>query len=86
MSQRGAGLLRALRLSSEMSKFLNKNEASRVDITRAIWAHVKDKNLQDPADKRMIKIDDQLRPIFEGKDKIHMFEIAKFINNHVKKE
>jgi len=37
MSQRGAGLLKALRVSAEMSKFLNKNEASRVDITRAMY-------------------------------------------------
>ena len=92
--------MKSYRLSKDMAKFLNKQEASRVDITRAMyflysrfhiiiensWAHVKDKNLQDPQDKRMITIDDQLRPLFQGKDKIHMFDIAKHINNHVKKD
>jgi chromatin remodeling complex protein RSC6 len=32
----------------------------------------------------MINADDKLRPVFNGKSKVSMFEMTKLVNNHLK--
>ena len=39
-------------------------------------------NLQDPKDKRVIRADDKLRPVF-GKDSVNMFELAGIVGKHL---
>ena len=48
-----------------------------------MWVHIKENNLQNPANKREILADDKLKPIFGG-DKATMFELNKHIAKHVK--
>ena len=55
----------------------------RTEVTKKIWDYIKAHNLQDPNNKRMIKADDNLRPIF-GKPQVNMFEMTKLVNKHVK--
>lgn len=43
---------------------------SRPETVKRIWAYVKERNLQDPEDKRYIICDDSMKPIFGNK--IHM--------------
>jgi chromatin remodeling complex protein RSC6 len=40
--------------------------------------------LQDPENKTFIKADDKLRPVFDGKDRVSMFEMSKLVSGHVK--
>ena len=48
-----------------------------------MWVYIKEHNLQDPANKRMINADDKLAKVFE-KPQVSMFELAKLIGKHVK--
>ena len=57
----------------------------RTEITKRIWDYIRTNNLQDPNDKRTIRADAKLRPIFGGKDSVTMFELTKLVNSHVKK-
>jgi len=57
----------------------------RTEITKRIWDYIREHNLQDPKDKRTIRADAKLRPLFGGKDSVSMFELTKMVNNHVKK-
>ena len=57
----------------------------RTEITKKIWDYIKSNNLQDPSNKRSIRADGKLRPIFDGKDQVDMFEMTRLVNQHIKK-
>lgn len=54
----------------------------RTEVTRRIWAYIKQRNLQDPSNLRIIKADDGLRPIF-GKESVSMFEMTTLLSAHL---
>ncbi|RPB05314.1 SWIB-domain-containing protein, partial [Choiromyces venosus 120613-1] len=57
-------------LSEPLSSLLGETMLSRPETVKRIWAYVKERNLQDPEDKRYIICDDSMKPIFGNK--IHM--------------
>lgn len=57
----------------------------RTEVTKRIWDYIRSNNLQDPKDKRTIRADAKLRPIFGGKDSVSMFELTKLVNSHLNK-
>ncbi|HEX8277676.1 MAG TPA: SWIB/MDM2 domain-containing protein [Segetibacter sp.] len=79
------GLAAPLTLSPELAKIVGKEPIPRTEIIKKMWDYIKANNLQDQANKRMINADDKLKVVFDGKDQVSMFELAKVINNHVKK-
>jgi chromatin remodeling complex protein RSC6 len=56
----------------------------RTEIVKKVWDYIKKNNLQDKTNKRMINADAKTRPLF-GKNQISMFDLAKLVNEHVKK-
>lgn len=79
---KGKGLDKKLELSEELSEFMGKDYASRAEITKEIWKHIKAEDLQDPSNRRNIIPDEVLEPIL-GSKKITMFQIASKISDHV---
>ena len=55
----------------------------RTDLTKKLWAYIKKNGLQDKVNKRMINADATLRPIFNGKAQVSMFEMTKLVSRHV---
>ena len=62
----GGGLTAQKEISPEMARFLGKQDrlAARTEIVKAIWAYVRENNLQNPTDKREIILDDTLKRLF----------------------
>jgi upstream activation factor subunit UAF30 len=56
----------------------------RTEVTKRIWDYVRTHNLQDPNDKRTIRADAKLKPVFDGRDSVSMFEMTKLVNAHLK--
>ena len=74
-------------VSDEMRKFLSlkKDELiSRTDVTKRIHDYCKEKNLQNPADKRHIKADAPLRKLLKMSkdDDLTFFNLQKFMKVH----
>ncbi|KAJ4829086.1 hypothetical protein Tsubulata_050232 [Turnera subulata] len=77
------GILKPTPISSELSHFLGgAPEASRAEVTKKIWDHIKAFNLQDPTNRREIMCDEKLKVLFDGKEKVNMLEIAKLTSRH----
>ena len=53
---------------------------SRPQVVKQLWVYIKDNNLQNPANKREILCDDNLRPVFNA-DKIDMFKMNKVLGS-----
>lgn len=56
----------------------------RTEVTKRIWDYIREHSLQDPSNRQMIVADDKLRLVFDGKDKVSMFEMTRLVNNHLK--
>ena len=74
-------------VSDEMRKFLGMKKdglISRTDVTKRIHQYCKEKNLQNPADKRQIKADASLRKLLKmtKDDDLTFFNLQKFMKVH----
>lgn len=70
--------------SSQLAAVVGSGQITRGDVVSKIWAYIKRNNLQNPANKREILADDKLRPVFDGKSKVTMFEMNKHLSKHLK--
>ncbi len=69
--------------SAALSEIVGPKPLPRTELTKKLWAYIKKNDLQDPKNKRMIRADDRLRPIF-GTSQVNMFDMTKLVNKHVK--
>lgn len=69
---------------ADLGAIVGTKPLTRADLTKKIWAYIKEHNLQDATNKRNINADAKLKPIFGGKAQVSMFEMTKLINQHVK--
>ncbi len=71
-------------LSDDLSSLLGETELSRGEMTKKIWAYIKEHDLQDPKNKRMIVPDAKLKKVL-GDNPIDMFQMTKVLSAHLKK-
>lgn len=79
-----AAFMAPLSVSPMLAEVIGSKPMPRTEIVKKIWDYIKKNNLQDKKNRRMINADDKLKPVF-GKAQISMFELAKVVNNQVKK-
>lgn len=82
---RSSALQQPVQPDDKLAAVVGSNPLPRTEITKKIWDHIKSNNLQDPNNKRVIRADAKLRPIFDGKDSVDMFEMTRLVNQHIKK-
>jgi chromatin remodeling complex protein RSC6 len=83
--QQGSALQRPVQPDDKLAAVVGAEPKPRTEITKKIWDYIKANNLQDSENRRNINADDKLRPIFNGKDQVSMFEMTKLVNQHIEK-
>ncbi|OGH71066.1 MAG: hypothetical protein A3C90_04650 [Candidatus Magasanikbacteria bacterium RIFCSPHIGHO2_02_FULL_51_14] len=76
-------LLRPLKLSEELEAVVGKGPLPRGQVVKKLWEYIKAHDLQNPTNKRNIKADAKLLPLFGGKDEVNMFEMTKLVSAHM---
>ena len=79
-----AAFMAPLTPSSQLAEVIGSKPMPRTEVIKKIWEHIKRNNLQDSKNRRMINADVKLKPLFDGKEQISMFELAKVVSKHVK--
>lgn len=77
-------LQKPLTPSAELAAVVGSAQLSRGEVVSKIWDYIKKNNLQNPSNKREILADAKLKPIFDGKDAVSMFEMNKHLAKHLK--
>ena len=80
-----AAFMAPLNVSSQLAEVIGNKPLPRTEIIKKMWDYIKKNGLQDKKNRRMINADAKLKVVFGGKSQVSMFELAKVINNHVKK-
>lgn len=73
-------------LSGDLAEVVGTNELTRGEVTKKIWDYIKANDLQDPANKRIIRTDAKLAKVFGTKEPIDMFKMAGLLNPHLTKK
>ena len=70
--------------SASLAAVVGGSNMPRTEVTKKIWAYIKKNGLQDARERRMINADENLQKVFGGKKKVSMFEMTKYVNQHLK--
>ena len=78
----GPGLMRPMTPSPELAAMVGSEPMPRAAVVAKVWNHIREHELQDPANKQTIVADDKLRAVF-GRDRCTMFEMQKLLSPHL---
>ena len=79
-----AAFMKPMTPSPQLAEVIGDRPIPRTEVTKRLWAYIKKEGLQDSKNKRMIKADDALKPVFGGKAQVNMFEMTKLVNKHLR--
>lgn len=84
-TSRGA-LSALLTPTPELAHIVGSHPLSRGEAMKRLWDYIKKHDLQDPQNKRRIRADANLRPIFDNNDSLSMFEMTAYVSRHLRKQ
>lgn len=76
--------MRPLSVSPELGMVVGTSPLPRTEVTKKLWAYIRNNRLQDQTNRRMINADEKLRAVFGGRNKVSMFEMTKLVSKHLK--
>ena len=75
--------MKPLKVSPELAEVVGAGPMPRSEVVKKLWVYIKKNNLQDPANKRNINADANLKAVFGGKATVNMFEMTKLVSKHL---
>src|SRR5687767_12914394 len=70
----------------ELAHIVGSKPLSRGDAMKRVWEYIKKHDLRDPENKRRIRADANLLPVFDGNESLSMFEMTAYISRHLNKQ
>lgn len=79
-----AAFMKPMSPDAALAAVVGNRAMPRTEITKQLWAYIKRHGLQDKKNRRMINADDKLKPVFNGKGQVSMFDMTKLVSKHMK--
>ena len=80
--QKPNALQQPLQPSKELAAVVGAEPLARGEVVSKVWDYIKKHDLQNPENRREILADDTLEAVF-GKKKVTMFEMNKYLAQHL---
>ncbi len=81
-----AAFMKPMVPDAALAAVVGKKPIPRTEITKKLWEYIKKNDLQNPKNRREIIADDKLKPLFDGKKMVNMFEMTKLVSGHMSSE
>ncbi|WP_262266050.1 SWIB/MDM2 domain-containing protein [Microvirga yunnanensis] len=78
-----SAFLKPLQPSPELAAIVGAAPLPRPEVVSKVWEYIKKHKLQNPQNKREIMADEKLQAVFGGKNKVSMFEMNKYLAQHL---
>ena len=75
--------MRPVQPDDKLAAVVGSKPLPRSELTKKLWDYIKKHGLQDKMKKTQINADDALRPVFNGKSQVSMFEMTKLVSGHI---
>jgi chromatin remodeling complex protein RSC6 len=82
MAAKNSAFMRPVTPSLELSAIVGRKPLPRTEVTKRLWAYIKEHDLQDPSNKRVIRPDAVLAGVL-GKKPVDMFKMTKLVSEHL---
>src|SRR3954466_5875806 len=79
-----AAFMRPVQPDDKLSAVVGSKQPPRSPLTKRLWDYIKKNGLQDKKKRTQINADENLRPVFNGKSQVSMFEMTKLVSGHLK--
>ena len=80
------GIFALVKLSPTLASLVGKPTATRPEVTKALWAHIKSHGLQDVTVKTQINLDATLKGLFSSSaSSIPQTQLLKLVQPHLTK-
>jgi len=79
-----AAFMKPVTPDSQLAAVVGSSPLPRTELTKKLWQYIKRNGLQDSKNRRAINADDKLRPVFNGRSQVSMFDMTKLVNKHLK--
>uniref|UniRef100_K3WEL3 DM2 domain-containing protein n=1 Tax=Globisporangium ultimum (strain ATCC 200006 / CBS 805.95 / DAOM BR144) TaxID=431595 RepID=K3WEL3_GLOUD len=79
-----SNLNKLYKLSAPLQGLLGKSELSRPAAVKEFWVYVKEHKLQDPADGRIIRPNQQMKDVFNVNE-IKLTQVMGLLSKHLEK-
>ena len=79
-----AAFMRPVQPDEKLSAIVGSKPLPRSELTKKLWDYIKKHGCQDKKKRTQINADDALRPVFNGKSQVSMFEMTKLVSGHIK--
>jgi chromatin remodeling complex protein RSC6 len=76
--------MRPVQPDDKLAAVVGSKPLPRSELTKKLWDYIKKRGLQDKKKRTQINADDALRPVFNGKSQVSMFEMTKLVSGHIR--
>jgi chromatin remodeling complex protein RSC6 len=77
-----SAFMKPVQPDAALARIVGEHPIPRTELTKKLWEYIKKNNLQQ---KKLIKADEALEAVFNGKKEVDMFELTRLVNNHIVK-
>jgi chromatin remodeling complex protein RSC6 len=74
--------MKPVKPDDKLAAVIGSDPIPRTEVTRKVWDYIRSHNLQDPKNRTVIQANDQLKQVFDGKNRVTMFEMTKLVFQH----
>ena len=67
----------------KLSAVIGPSPLPRNELIKKMWAYIRQHGLQDAHKKMIINADETLRPVFNGRSQVSIFELVKLMSSHL---
>ncbi len=80
-----AAFMKPVQPDDKLAAVVGSKPLPRSEMTKKLWDYIKKNGLQDKKKRTQINADDALKPVFNGKSQVSMFEMTKLVSGHIVK-
>src|SRR3989338_4108096 len=84
MAKTNSAFMKPLQPDALLAEVVGSKPLPRTEVVKKLWGYIKKNKLQDTKNRRNIKADETLKPVFGGKTTVNMFEMTKLVSKHLK--
>jgi len=79
-----AAFMKPVQPDDKLAAIVGSKPLPRSELTKKLWDYIKKNGLQDKKKRTQINADSAMRPVFNGKSQVSMFEMTKLVSGHLK--
>jgi chromatin remodeling complex protein RSC6 len=79
-----AAFMKPVQPDDKLSAIVGSKPLPRSELTKKLWDYIKKNGLQDKKTRTLINADEAMRPVFNGKSQVSMFEMTKLVSGHLR--